>query len=202
MKLRVFAVVVASALFMTSALAQSVFSAKLKGLAETPIVISEGTGQARITISHDETRIDFELTYSGLEGGTKEDPTNHQRRTVTQAHIHVGRPTVVGGVSVFFCATPPFTGLINGGQPAAPCPGPTSGTVSGFWTAKDVVGPASQGVEANNQNGEDAFARLVKAIKSGLSYANVHTSRSPAGEIRGQLQRERDHDRDNDDDDR
>ena len=194
MKLRVFAVVVAGALFATSALAQSVFSAKLKGLAETPIVISGATGQAKVTISHDETRIDFELSYSGLEGSTGAN------RTVTQAHIHVGRPTVVGGVSVFFCATPPITATQNDGKPAVACP--ASGTVSGFWTAKDVAGPASQGVEANNPNGEDAFARLVRAIKSGLTYANVHTTRSAGGEIRGQLKRDhdRDHDRDDDDD--
>jgi len=200
MKLRVFAVVVAGALLTASALAQSVFSAKLKGLAETPIVVSGATGQAKVTISQDETRIDFELTYSNLEGSTNQDPTTHLNRTVTQAHIHVGRPTVVGGVSVFFCATPPITAPQNGGQAAVACP--ASGTVTGFWTAKDVVGPASQGIEANNPNREDAFARLVKAIKSGLSYANVHTSRSPAGEIRGQLKRDhdRDHDRDDDDD--
>lgn len=195
MKVRVFAVVVAGALLTTSALAQTVFSTNLKGLNETPIVISGATGHARVTISHDETRIDFELTYSGLEGSTGNN------RTVTQAHIHVGRPTVVGGVSVFFCATPPLSNpppTINGGQAIGACP--ASGTVTGFWTVKDVVGPASQGVEPNNTIGEDVFARLVKAIKSELSYANVHTTRSPAGEIRGQLHRERDHDGDNDDD--
>ncbi|PYY02384.1 MAG: hypothetical protein DMG63_00855 [Acidobacteria bacterium] len=195
MKLRVFAAVVASALFTTNALAQTIFSAKLAGLRETPIVISGAAGHAKITISHDEKSIDYELTYNGLEGSTGTG------RTVTQAHIHIGRPTVVGGVSVFFC---------GGGNteatkklcPASAGPGTPNDAVTGTWRAADITGPASQGVEANNPNGEDAFARLVGAIKAGLSYANVHSSRSPGGEIRGQLKRERDNDHDNDDDDR
>lgn len=200
MKLRVFAVVVAGALMTTGALAQTVFSANLKGLNETPIVISGATGHAKITISHDEKTIEFELTYSQLEG------SNGTGRSVAVAHIHIGRPTVVGGVSVFFCGTvapPTPVPTINGGKDKIqPCPasaGPNN-PVTGFWQAADITGPASQGVELNNPNGEDAFARLVGAIKSGLSYANVHTTRSPAGEIRGQLHRERDHDADNDDD--
>lgn len=195
MKLRVFAVVIGSALLGTSALAQTVFSTNLKGLRETPIVISGATGHAKITISHDEKSIDYELTYSGLEGSTGTG------RVVTQAHIHVGRPTVVGGVSVFFCGGG-NTDATKKACPASAGPGTPNPPVTGTWTAADITGPASQGVELNNPNGEDAFARLVGAIKSGLSYANVHTTRSPAGEIRGQLQRERDHDRDDDDDNR
>ena len=31
------------------------------------------------------------------------------------------------------------------------------------------------------------FAELVKAIRAGLTYANVHTSKFPGGEIRGQI---------------
>ena len=110
MKLRVFAAVVASALFTTNALAQTIFSAKLAGLRETPIVISGAAGHAKITISHDEKSIDYELTYNGLEGSTGTG------RTVTQAHIHIGRPTVVGGVSVFFTLSLPV-------QQRRPCQG-------------------------------------------------------------------------------
>ena len=192
MKLRVFAVVVASVLLTTGALAQTVFNANLRGLSETPIVISGATGHAKVTISNDEKSIEYELTYSGLEGSVGTG------KSVLFAHIHVGRPTVAGGVAVFFC---------GGGNTAAtktPCPasagpGTPNPTVMGTWTAADTTGPASQGVDPTNPNGEDSFARLVKAIKSGLTYANVHTSRSPGGEIRGQLKRERDHDPDDDD---
>ena len=191
MKFRVLAVVVASALMTTSALAQTVFSTNLRGLRETPIVISGASGHAKITISHDEKSIDYELTYSGLEGSTGTG------RTVTQAHIHIGRPTIVGGVSVFFCGGG-NTDATKKACPASAGPGTSNPAVTGTWTSADITGPTSQGVELNNPNGEDAFARLVAAIKAGLSYANVHTTRSPAGEIRGQLKR--DHDHDNDDD--
>ena len=191
MKLRVFAVVVASALLTTSAFAQTVFSTNLKGLHETPVVFSGASGHVTITISRDEKSIDYELTYSGLEGSTG---TN---RKVTQAHIHVGRPTIAGGVVVFFCGGGNTTTTQNA-CPAAAGPGTGNPAVTGTWTATDVTNnAATQGIESSNPNGEDAFARFVKAIKEGLSYANVHTSRSPGGEIRGQLKR--DHDRDDDD---
>jgi len=34
---------------------------------------------------------------------------------------------------------------------------------------------------------DNSQVRFVSEVKAGLSYANVHTTRSPAGEIRGQL---------------
>ena len=193
MKLRVLTVVVANALLVTSALAQSVFSAKLVGVRETPIVISGATGHVTVTISHDEKSIDYELTYNGLEGSKV---TNGK---VLFAHIHVGRPTVAGGVAVFFCGGG-NTDATKTPCPAEAGPGTHNPAVKGTWTAADIAGPAAQGVDPTNPNGEDSFARLVKAIKSGLSYANVHTTRSPGGEIRGQLQRDRDNENRDDDD--
>jgi hypothetical protein len=193
MKLRVLTVVVANALLVTSALAQSVFSAKLVGLRETPIVISGANGHATVTISHDEKSIDYELTYNGLEGSAVPNGK------VLFAHIHVGRPTVTGGVAVFFCGGG-NTDATKKACPAAAGPGTPNAAVQGTWTAADITGPAVQGVDPTDPNGEDSFARLVKAIKSGLSYANVHTTRSPGGEIRGQLQHDRDNDRHDDDD--
>jgi hypothetical protein len=32
-----------------------------------------------------------------------------------------------------------------------------------------------------------AFAELVRAIRAGYAYANLHTTRFPSGEIRGQI---------------
>jgi hypothetical protein len=153
--------------------AQKVFKANLVGVHETPIVVSTGTGQATIWISEDEKSIKYELTYSGLEGNTV--PGGQ----VLFAHIHVGKPTVVGGVAVFFCGGGTST------TTQAACP--VSGTLTGTWTSADVVGPTSQGVDPANQGADEAFALFIKSIKSGLSYANVHTTRSAAGEIRGQL---------------
>ena len=35
--------------------------------------------------------------------------------------------------------------------------------------------------------GEDGFDALLRALRSGAIYANVHTDRFPPGEIRGQV---------------
>jgi hypothetical protein len=55
------------------------------------------------------------------------------------------------------------------------------GEVTGTLTAEDVIGPTSQGVVAGD------FARLLFAIRTGNTYVNVHTTRSPGGEIRSQI---------------
>ena len=177
MKLKLLAVAVIVTGVATSAFAQHVFRARLIGVGETPIVVSGALGHATLTISDDEKSIKYELTYGGLEGNTV--PSGK----VLFAHVHVGAPTVVGGVAVFFCG--------GGNTSATQAACPISGAVSGMWTSLDVVGPTSQGLDPANQGSDEAFARLVKAIKSGLSYANVHTTRSPGGEVRGQFMRAR-----------
>ena len=101
--------------------------------------------------------ITFTLTYRGLE-------TN-----ATAAHIHLGQPGVAGGVSAFLC---------GGAKPACPA---TSGTVQGTITAADVIGPAAQGIAPRE------FGELVRAVRAGATYVNVHSTRYTAGEIRGQI---------------
>ncbi len=77
-------------------------------------------------------------------------------------------------MSAFFCN--------GGGQPA--CPLTTTGEISGVITAANVVGPAGQGIAAGE------FAELVRAIRNGATYANVHTANFPPGEIRGNIRRD------------
>jgi hypothetical protein len=79
-----------------------------------------------------------------------------------QSHIHFGQRGVNGGIMIFFCTnlTPP---------------------VSGTLTAADVVGPTAQGVAPQNLD------NVISAIQSGQIYANVHSTRWPGGEIRGQV---------------
>jgi len=84
----------------------------------------------------------------------------------------------------------------GGGKPA--CPAATSGTITGTVAAADVVGPAAQGVVPGD------FANVVRAIRTGNTYANVHSALFPAGEIRGRVFGvgfSRDHDGDDDHDD-
>ena len=85
--------------------------------------------------------------------------------------------SIAGGISIWLCGTPALPGPT--GTPA--CGGPRDGTVTGTLTAAGVVGPNAQGIAPGE------FAELVAAIKAGVAYANVHSSKFGSGEIRGQL---------------
>ena len=137
----------------------------LSGYEENPDLstVATGTFEARII---GEKTIAYKLTYSGLEG------------TVQQAHIHFGKVGINGGISAFLCSNLPSP---PPGTPACPA----SGTVAGEIDAADVIGPEAQGIEPG------AFAELVAAMRAGHTYANVHSSKWPAGEIRTQILGER-----------
>lgn len=135
--------------------------ASLKGINEVPSIVTDASGSFMATIFPD--HVDFTLSFSGLTGDT------------LFAHIHVGQRHTNGGVMVFLC---------NNNSAAGPVPQPCphgAGSISGTFSAADVIGPSGQGVDAGE------FAALLQAIASGASYANVHTSVFPTGEIRGQL---------------
>jgi len=136
----------------------------LSGYAENPLALSTGaSGQFQARIDDDQQTITYSLTYSGLTG------------TVTQAHIHFGSPSQIGGVSFFLC-----TNLGNGPVGTQPCP--ASGTITGTITPADVIGPAGQGIAAGE------FDEIVAAIRNGTAYVNVHSSQFPVGEIRAQFE--------------
>ena len=135
--------------------------ATLSGYEETPSVSTVAKGKFRAEIDGDS--IDYRLTYTGIEGGT-----------TLAAHIHFGQRHTAGGVSAFLCG--------GGDKPACPTPG---GTVEGTIDAADVIGPAGQGILAGQLN------ELVRAIRAGATYVNVHSTTFPAGENRGQVKGDR-----------
>ena len=139
----------------------------LSGFQEVPAVSTEAEGEFHARISEDATQIDYELSYSDLEG------------SVTQAHIHFGQRDVNGGISVWLCGNPSATVTPPAGTQACP---PSPATITGTLTAANVVGPAGQGIAAGE------FAELIKAIRAGKTYANVHSTKFPGGEIRSQIE--------------
>jgi hypothetical protein len=152
-------------------MADDVFKARLTGFQETPAAVSTVARGTFDAVVNDDSSIAYELTYEGLEG------------TVTQGHIHFGQRGIGGGISVWLCQTSevPAPPAVRDSTPTCP----PSGTVTGMFTAANVIGPAVQGIAAGE------FDELLAAMRRGLTYANVHTTLHPGGEIRGQIKRER-----------
>jgi hypothetical protein len=55
------------------------------------------------------------------------------------------------------------------------------GGAKGVIEPADVIGPEAQGIAPGE------FDELVRAMKAGVTYANVHSELFPGGEIRGQI---------------
>jgi hypothetical protein len=149
------------------ALAQggSDFNEQLTGYQEVPALSTSGHGTFRASIRSHGSAIKYRLSYAGLEAKPQ------------QAHIHLGQRGVSAGVIVFLCSN-----LSGAPADTQPCPDAPA-TVTGTLRAADVIGPAAQGIDPGE------FGELVRAIRAGATYANVHTEKYPAGEIRAQLER-------------
>ncbi|HKV33777.1 MAG TPA: CHRD domain-containing protein [Pyrinomonadaceae bacterium] len=137
---------------------------------EVPSVSSTGNGEFNAQISKDGSRIDWELSYEDLEGA------------VQQAHIHIGNVGVNGGISVFLC-----TNLGNGPAGTQPCPAPPA-KISGTIFAADVSPniPATAAARTQGLNTGE-IGELIKAMRAGATYVNVHSTLWPGGEIRSQI---------------
>jgi len=140
------------------------FGARLVGAQEVPASSTAASGKFEMTIAADDSQFTYQLTFSGLEGN------------VTQSHIHFGQPSVAGGIMIWLCGTATNPG--PAGTPACPTPG---GMVNGTVNASNVIGPSGQGIAAGE------FAEALAAIRKGLGYANVHSTKFATGEIRGQI---------------
>jgi CHRD domain-containing protein len=153
-----------AAFALSGAAAAEMVVVKLQSYEEVPAVSSAATGHFNAFIDDRAGTIDYELSYSGLEGD------------VRQSHIHFGQRGVAGGISVFLCQTT-FNPDPTGHAPTCP----QSGTVTGTITAANIIGPAGQGIAATELD------ELIAAIRAGIAYPNVHSTKFPAGEIRGQF---------------
>jgi hypothetical protein len=138
------------------------FRAGMVGYEEVPAISTTATGSFTAELV-DESTLTYELTYSASELGV-----------VTQSHIHLGQRTANGGISVFLCSN-----LGNGPAGTQACP--ASGTITGTITATNVIGPTAQGIAPGE------FAELVRALRAGVAYANVHSTTFAGGEFRGQI---------------
>jgi hypothetical protein len=155
------------------------FSARLSGynevhfIAATPAlrgaISTQARGSFRAVIDDRANTIHYELSYEGLESD------------VTQSHIHFGQRHTVGGIVVWLCETDaakhPVPALR---RPVTPqCP--QAGTVTGTIGPEKVIAATGQGIDAGQ------FDEVVRAIRAGRVYANVHSATFGSGEIRGQL---------------
>lgn len=133
--------------------------------AETGSILSDGKATLNLNLDRKAQTLTFKLTFSNLS------------TPVTQSHIHFGKVHVPGGVIAFLCSN-----LGNGPAGTQACPA-NGGTVTGTLTAASVVGPAAQNIPAG------AFDGLEDAVESHTAYGNIHTTKFPAGEIRGEIRK-------------
>jgi hypothetical protein len=106
---------------------QATFDTQLSGDNEVPAVASDGSGYATISLSEDETSIDYRVYVNDLDN-------------VIQAHIHVGPPGENGPVAAFLFgpADPPVSsdGLLAEGtiteDDLIPTPGTFDGSMAQF----------------------------------------------------------------------
>jgi CHRD domain len=133
----------------------------LRSYNEVPsLSVPSAFGEFRLRTNDADQTILFAFRWSGLTGPP------------LFAHIHIGQVGVNGGVSAFLC----------GGSTKPVCPQSTSATITGSIGPDDVIGPSGQGVDPGE------WGELVSAIRAGFAYANIHTSRFPGGEMRGQIE--------------
>jgi CHRD domain len=154
----------------------------MRGFEEVPAVSTVARGSFEATINEQARQIQYTLNYSNLEG------------TVTQAHIHLAQRSVNGGIALWLCETQAQPR--PAGSPDVPDCTPT-GPISGTLTPAHIVGPAGQGIAPPPAQGE--WEELLRAIRAGVTYANVHSTKFGGGEIRAQIAA-REGDRDDDDD--
>jgi hypothetical protein len=137
------------------------FQAKLKGKNEVPPVDSDAFGVAKFMTNESRTKIKFFLEVKNI-------------RDFVQAHIHFGEKDENGPVLAFLFGNDVAT--LSEQEGISTC----EGVVMGVIEDKDIL---------ENPTKVDSVRKLIKAMKAGKTYVNVHTEQNPSGEIRGQIKR-------------
>jgi hypothetical protein len=149
---------------------EEVVHARLIGINETPSVSTPAQGAFRAVIDENASTITYTLNYEGIGA-------------VTQSHLHLGQRHTAGGIVIFLCTN------LNNAPPntvVQACPTAQPAQITGVIRPADVTGPTGTGV-ASQQIAPGEFAEILAAIRAGAVYVNIHSTPSPAGEIRGQL---------------
>ena len=159
------AIVAALSLPLLPAAAQAEgFQAFLNGYQEVPAVSTRAEAVFQAHAAGDWLSIEWEMAYEGLQA------------TIQQAHIHFAQSRVNGPIVIWLCGTTTNPG------PAGTQTCPQSGTIRGTITAANVLAsPTTQQLPAG------AIGQMISAMQAGAAYANIHTSASPGGEVRGQI---------------
>jgi hypothetical protein len=129
-------------------------------------IFTTASGKFRAKLDGD--RIEYELQYENLMGD------------VTQAHIHFGQNHTVGGIVVWLCETSGTQAPQSVQAVTPPCP--TQGKVTGTIQAFQVLAQDLQGFPAGD------LGALIRALRAGAAYVNVHSTTFGPGEIRGQVE--------------
>ena len=134
------------------------FVANLSGINEVPDTVhTRATGQALFRFNLDTTKIHYKLSVTGLD-------------SVLMAHVHLGLADENGDHIAWLYP--------DSGMAPKLIPGPENGVLAeGLITAKDLIGPMQ------GKTIEDLKGLMLKDS----TYVQVHTSKYPEGEIRGQI---------------
>jgi hypothetical protein len=133
------------------------FQAQLTGAHEVPPVKTAATGLAIFHLSPDGKLIHYQLKVDKLSN-------------ITMAHIHLGQPGKNGPVVVWLYPV--------GGPPPALKPGTLTGMLAEGQLTANNLGGSLKG---------KPLSALVQLMENGQAYINIHTTKHPEGEIRGEI---------------
>lgn len=160
--------ILASAILLAaSAGAQAqIYKGVLTGANEVPPVTTSGTGVGVVSLNRNTHQLRVATTFRDLNSG------------VTASHVHCcAAPGANAGVAT---ATPTFPGFPSG---------VTAGSYDRSFNTLDATTWNAAFMTANGGSPAGAEATLLDGLNGGRAYLNIHTTTSPGGEIRANLQR-------------